>query len=52
MKKSELKERISATVDKKTLELIENILEGGFYRNKSHLIEESIKLLEKNAKKK
>ena len=41
-----MKERISATVDKETVERIESILEKGKYRNKSHVIEEAIELLE------
>jgi Arc/MetJ-type ribon-helix-helix transcriptional regulator len=36
------KDRISATVDKKTIELIEKILKKGKYRNKSHVIEAAI----------
>jgi len=45
-----MKERISATVDKETAKLIKEILEEGTYRNKSHVIEESIKLLAKKEK--
>ncbi len=41
-----MKERISATVEKETVERIERILEKGKYRNKSHVIEEAIELLE------
>ncbi len=41
-----MKERISATVEKETVERIERILENGKYRNKSHVIEEAIQLLE------
>ena len=41
-----VKERISATVDKGTVELIKRILRRGNFRNKSHVIEEAIKLLE------
>ncbi|MFH0711757.1 MAG: ribbon-helix-helix protein, CopG family [archaeon] len=41
-----VKERISATVDGETIERIERILENGRFRNKSHVIEEAIKLLE------
>jgi len=45
-----VKERISATVDKDTVKLIDKILTKGKYRNKSHVIEEAIELLaeEKN----
>lgn len=42
------KERISATVDKKTIESIERILKKGRFRNKSHVIESAIEVLEKN----
>lgn len=40
-----MKERVSATVDKTTSKFIEDILKKGKYRNKSHIIEEAIKLL-------
>jgi Arc/MetJ-type ribon-helix-helix transcriptional regulator len=42
-----MKTRVSATIDEKTLGAIETILKKGKYRNKSHVIEEAIKLLEK-----
>ena len=42
-----MKERISATVDKVTFKIIEDVLKEGKYRNKSHVIEEAIKLLKK-----
>jgi len=45
-----LKERISATVDRETLKLIDRILESGKYRNKSHVIEKAIEILEKEEK--
>jgi len=41
-----MKERISATVDEKTIKAIERILKNGKYRNKSHIIETAIELLE------
>lgn len=41
-----MKERISATVDEETIKIIERILKKGKFRNKSHIIEEAIKLLE------
>jgi len=50
-----MKERVSATIDKETKELIEEILKKGNYRNISHLIETAIKKMaqeEKNDKKK
>jgi len=39
------KERISATIDTETLNLIEKILKKGNYRNKSHIIEKAIEKL-------
>lgn len=41
-----VKERISATVEKETVERIERILKKGKYRNKSHVIEKAIELFE------
>ena len=41
-----MKERISATVDKNTVKIISKMLKQGKYRNKSHVIEDAIKLLE------
>ena len=40
-----MKQRISATVDKETIILIKKILKKGKHRNKSHVIEEAIKIL-------
>ena len=40
-----MKTRISATIDKETLEIIKKILKKKNYRNKSHVIEDAIKLL-------
>jgi len=45
-----MKKRISATVDDKTVKTIERILKKRNYRNKSHVIEEAIKMLEKKKK--
>ena len=42
-----MKERISFTFDKKTIELIEELLDNGNFRNRSHIVEEAIKILEK-----
>jgi len=42
-----MKSRISATVDKETAKVVEDMLKKGIYRNKSHIIEEAIKLLKK-----
>ena len=45
-----MKGRISATVDRETIEIIKTILKKGAYRNKSHVIEEAIKLLKEKSK--
>lgn len=37
-----MKERISATVDGKTIKIIDSILKKGKFRNKSHVIEAAI----------
>jgi Arc/MetJ-type ribon-helix-helix transcriptional regulator len=39
-----MKKRVSATIDSETEEMLEKIMEEGRYRNKSHAIEEIIKL--------
>ena len=46
-----MKERISATVEKETIKLVENILKRGRYRNNSHVIEEAIQLLNEKINK-
>ena len=46
-----MKTRISATIDKETKKIIDEILKKNNYRNKSHVIEEAIKQLKKNEKK-
>ncbi|VVB77849.1 Putative nickel-responsive regulator [uncultured archaeon] len=38
-----MKSKISITVDKEILDLIENLTESGRFRNRSHVIEYSIK---------
>jgi Arc/MetJ-type ribon-helix-helix transcriptional regulator len=38
-----MKERISATLDPKTIKEIEKIMKSGRYRNVSHLVEDAIK---------
>jgi len=47
-----MKERISATVEKETVKLIESLLKSGKYRNKSHIIEKAIELLEEKENEK
>jgi Arc/MetJ-type ribon-helix-helix transcriptional regulator len=42
-----MKERASFTFDKETIVLIDKILKSSKYRNKSHVVEEAIKLLNK-----
>ncbi len=42
-----MKERISATVDKETLEAIDKLLKSKKFRNKSHVIEEAVARLAK-----
>ena len=44
------KERISATVDKETIARLKRILKKGKHRNNSHIIEDAIKLYEKELK--
>lgn len=46
-----MKERISATIDERTLDLIKLILKNRKYRNKSHIIEVAIELLAEGEKK-
>ena len=41
-----MKIRISATIDKKTEKILADLLKKGSFRNKSHIIEEAIKLLD------
>jgi len=49
-----MKGRISATIDKETERVLEELLKDGKYRNKSHIIEKALELLmekEKDGKK-
>jgi len=46
-----MKERISATIDKKTVKIINGILKKGGHRNRSHIIEEAIKLYSRKSRK-
>ena len=43
-----MKERISASVEKETVNKINTLLKKGKFRNKSHVIEIAIELLEKS----
>jgi putative addiction module CopG family antidote len=40
-----MKERASFTFDKETLKLIDELVNSGRYRNKSHVVEAAIKFL-------
>lgn len=40
-----MKTRVSATIDPETEKKIGNLIKTGKYRNKSHVIEDAIKLL-------
>ncbi|MBR9706415.1 hypothetical protein GOV14_05245 [Candidatus Pacearchaeota archaeon] len=40
-----MKERASFTFDKETIEIINELIEKGKYRNKSHVVEDAIKCL-------
>ena len=40
-----MKVRISATISKESLKILKEVLKKGKHRNKSHVIEEAIKLL-------
>jgi len=46
-----MKERASFTLDKETAIILKKLTKDGKYRNKSHAIEEAIKLLEKEVNK-
>ena len=44
-----MKQKLSVTIDEKTIEVIENMLKDGLFRNKSHVIEYSLnKFLKEN----
>jgi Arc/MetJ-type ribon-helix-helix transcriptional regulator len=44
-----MKQKISITIDEKKIEVIENILKEGLFRNKSHVIEYSLNKFLKEA---
>jgi len=48
VKKKKLKERASFTFDEKTIRILDELMELDEFRNKSHIVETAIKLLEKN----
>jgi len=50
-----MKERASFTFDKETLRVLDELVKSGRYRNRSHAVEEAVKMLkekEKRGKKK
>jgi Arc/MetJ-type ribon-helix-helix transcriptional regulator len=50
-----MKERASFTFDKETLKIIDELVSSGKFRNRSHAVEEAVKMLKnegKEAKKK
>ena len=42
-----MKERASFTFDKETLKIIDELVKSGKFRNRSHAVEEAIKMLRK-----
>ena len=40
-----MKERISATVDERTIKFLDSLIKNRKYRNKSHVIEKAIEIL-------
>ncbi len=40
-----MKERASFTFDKETLEIIDELVKSGKFRNRSHAVEQAIKML-------
>ncbi len=43
-----MKEKLSVTVDEKTLRLLDEVIRNGIFRNRSHVVEFSLnKILEK-----
>jgi len=44
-----MKQKISVTIDEKTLKIVEQIIKSGIFRNKSHAVEFSLnKLIKEN----
>ncbi len=46
-----MKQKISITIDKEVLDLVENAISSGKFRNRSHVLEYSVKKLIANEKK-
>ena len=47
-----MKQKLSITVDEETIRLIERMVEGGMFRNKSHLLEYAVKIFLNNGRDK
>lgn len=47
-----VKIKVSVTVDQKLVEWIDELLEKGLFRNRSHIIEEALKFMKKEGVKK
>ncbi|MBD3253414.1 CopG family transcriptional regulator [Candidatus Pacearchaeota archaeon] len=45
-----MKERASFTFDKETIKVLNKLINSGKYRNRSHAVEEAVKLLLKKEK--
>ena len=45
-----MKEKLSITIDKKTIELIDESIKEGLFRNKSHVVEFSLNKILKEKK--
>ncbi|MBR9705065.1 hypothetical protein GOV12_06650 [Candidatus Pacearchaeota archaeon] len=45
-----MKERASFTFDKETIEMLDELINSGKYRNKSHVVEDAVKKLFKESK--
>ena len=46
-----MKERVSVTLDKETVKILNSLVEGRKYRNRSHAVEVAIELLKKEMEK-
>lgn len=46
-----MKERASFTCEKETLKILDELVKSGKFRNKSHALEEAVKLLKEKEKK-
>ena len=46
-----MKARVSATIEERTLKILNSLIKDGAFRNKSHVIEKAIELLGDQKKK-